>query len=105
MQLGLTQEELANLLGCDTGENICRFERHTRVPKLEVALAYQIIFNVSVHELFPDIYENVEQLIRQRAGRLLEIIKNNQELTVPECKIKTLNSIVSKKSTGSKNDT
>lgn len=69
---GLTQDELALLLGCKSGTKVSRYERLTREPNLETAFACQAIFGVPAHELFPGIYQNVEQIIKKRAELLKE---------------------------------
>ncbi len=69
---GLTQDELALLLGCKSGTKVSRYERLTREPNLETAFACQAIFGVPAHELFPGIYQNVEQIIKKRAEQLKE---------------------------------
>ncbi len=69
---GLTQDELALLLGCKSGTKVSRYERLTREPNLETAFACQAIFGVPAHELFPGLYQNVEQIIKKRAELLKE---------------------------------
>jgi transcriptional regulator with XRE-family HTH domain len=67
---GLTQDEMAFLLGCQSGTKISRFERLARQPNLETALACQVVFGVPAHELFPGVFAEVEKSVMQRA-RLL----------------------------------
>lgn len=69
---GLTQSDVASLLGLDTGESVSRYERLGRRPTLETALALQHIFNVPPQELFPGLYREVEQGVRDRARRILK---------------------------------
>jgi DNA-binding XRE family transcriptional regulator len=63
---GLTQKELARVLGYKHGGPMCRHERGGDVPPLVTALAYEAIFRVPVAELFPGIYQTVEQTIETR---------------------------------------
>src|SRR5690348_10671664 len=67
---GLTQDELAFLLGCRSGAKVSRYERLSRRPNLETAFACQAIFGVSAHELLPGIFAGVEQELMRRS-RLL----------------------------------
>jgi transcriptional regulator with XRE-family HTH domain len=67
---GLTQDEMAFLLGCQSGTKISRFERLARQPNLETALACQVIFGIPAHELFPGVFAVVEKTVAERA-RLL----------------------------------
>jgi len=64
---GLTQDEMAFLLGCQSGTKISRFERLARHPNLETALACQVIFGVPAHKLFPGVFAEVERTVTERA--------------------------------------
>jgi DNA-binding XRE family transcriptional regulator len=66
----LTQEEIAYLLGAAGGTKVCRHERADRPPSLQTALAYQAIFGVPVHELFPQDYRAAVASVRGRAAQL-----------------------------------
>ena len=71
---GLTQDEMAFLLGCQSGAKLSRFERLARQPNLETALACQVVFGIPAHELFPGVFAEVERTVTERAhvlsGRL-----------------------------------
>ncbi|MBI1818668.1 MAG: helix-turn-helix transcriptional regulator [Deltaproteobacteria bacterium] len=67
---GLSQEEVAFLLGCRFGAKVSRYERFEREPNLRTALSYEVIFHTKVHELFAGIYEQVERDAGKRARRL-----------------------------------
>jgi DNA-binding XRE family transcriptional regulator len=66
----LTQEEIAFLLGAACGTKVSRHERADRPPSLETALAYQAIFGVPVHELFPEDFRQAATAVKGRASRL-----------------------------------
>jgi DNA-binding XRE family transcriptional regulator len=66
----LTQEEIAFLLGAGCGTKVSRHERSARPPSLQTALAYQAIFGVPVHELFPSDYREAVAAVQGRAARL-----------------------------------
>jgi transcriptional regulator with XRE-family HTH domain len=61
---GLSQREVAFLLGCEDGAQISRYEKRHRLPPLETALACEAIYGVPIAELFAG--------IRQRVGRNIE---------------------------------
>ncbi len=63
---GLTQQEVAFLLGFRNGEPISRYEKRRRLPPLETALACEAIFGVPVSELFAGVRETKEKEIRKR---------------------------------------
>ena len=75
-RLTLSQEEVAFLLGTQSGAKTCRYERFVRVPSLETALAYEAIFQKPVRELFGGLYHRVGQEVAGRARALGE--KNNR---------------------------
>lgn len=52
-QAGLTQKELAQLLGCKTAAKVSRYERGLRVPGLKTLMLYEDLFNVKLKDLFP----------------------------------------------------
>lgn len=92
---GLTQDELALLLGCKDGTKVSRYERLCRAPNLETAFACQAIFSVPAHELFPGIYQNVEHVIKKRAELLKKKLGGMPSNAVRECKRRALNAIAS----------
>jgi len=69
-RLALSQDELAFLLGAQSGTKVCRYERFVREPSLETALAYEAIFKTSVSELFGGLYQKVEREVAERAKML-----------------------------------
>ena len=71
-RLALSQDEVAFLLGTENGAKVCRYEQFVRMPSLETALACEAIFKRSVSELFPGLYQKVEQKVAARAKTLVE---------------------------------
>lgn len=67
---GLTQTEVAAVLGCKSGSQISRHERRVRTPELERALAYEALYRAPVRELFAGRYEKVERRTFERAWAL-----------------------------------
>jgi transcriptional regulator with XRE-family HTH domain len=66
---GLTQKELAVLLGFQTGAVVSRLERVQRHPTLETAYAVEIILGTPPAELFPGLYGRVRQEVIARARK------------------------------------
>lgn len=64
---GLSQDDLAFLLGSASGAKVSRYERRTIQPKLETALAYEAIFRIPTRELFAGLYQKVEIEVVARA--------------------------------------
>lgn len=67
---GLSQRELAYVLGYNGKGQISRHEQRQSVPPLFIALAYEAIFRVPVSELFPGFYQTAVQAIETRLGEL-----------------------------------
>ena len=72
---GLTQDEMAFLLGYQSGTKISRFERLARQPNLETALACQVVFGIPAHELFPGVFAEVEKTVTKRARLLSDQLR------------------------------
>src|SRR5437867_11982887 len=66
-RVGLSQDDVAFLLGCRSGAKVSRYERLARRPSLETAFAYEAVFGVPARELFAGVYEKVEEQIKKRA--------------------------------------
>jgi transcriptional regulator with XRE-family HTH domain len=66
-RLGLSQDEVAFLLGTQSGAKVCRYEKFTREPNLATALACEAIFQKPVRELFAGLYQEVEREVAGRA--------------------------------------
>jgi transcriptional regulator with XRE-family HTH domain len=60
---GLSQRELALILGYGDEGVISRHELFRTVPPLLIALGYEVTFQTSVSELFPGLRETIENAI------------------------------------------
>ena len=69
---GLSQQELADILGFESRTHVSRIEHGKRTPQIETALACSTLFGVSLDELFPQLAEEVEERLRRRIARLEE---------------------------------
>jgi transcriptional regulator with XRE-family HTH domain len=63
---GLTQQEVAFLLGSEDGTQVSRYEKRRRLPPLETALACEEIYGVPVAELFAGVRQAVGRDIGKR---------------------------------------
>ena len=72
---GLSQHELAKLLGCSSGAKVSRYEHFQRLPSLMSAIAYEIIFKASLRSLLPGLYAQVRAQVGQRARALADRVK------------------------------
>jgi DNA-binding XRE family transcriptional regulator len=67
---GLSQRELAHLLGYPDEGQVSRHERSYCIPSCLIALSYQAIFRVPVSDIFPVAYEAVRQTIEERLAKM-----------------------------------
>jgi transcriptional regulator with XRE-family HTH domain len=76
---GLSQREVAYLLGCDTGAQVSLYERRRRMPPVQTALACQAVFGTPVADLFAGTYETTAKEVKRRAQKLgLELQKSGE---------------------------
>ena len=69
---GLTQDEIAFLLGASDGSRISRYESFKRLPELSVALAYGAVHQEPVQQLFQGRYLQIAAGVLVRARELRE---------------------------------
>ena len=74
---GLTQDELAALLGCKTGAVISRLERDGREPSLKAAYAFEVIFGTAPIELFPGLRAKVKKDVIARVRDLYDELQGD----------------------------
>jgi transcriptional regulator with XRE-family HTH domain len=67
---GLSQHEVAAILGCEDGGAISRYERSHNLPPLPLAVGYEVMFLVPVSQLFSGLLEAVEQATEDRLSKL-----------------------------------
>lgn len=67
---GLTQSEVAFLLGCKNAGQVSRYERRHRLPTLRTALACASILRVPLETLFAGVQREVD---REASGRLAKL--------------------------------
>jgi transcriptional regulator with XRE-family HTH domain len=69
---GLTQDELATLLGVTSSTTVSRIERSVRTPTATVMVACCILFGLPAPDLFISLHEEIEELIGTAAKVLLD---------------------------------
>jgi transcriptional regulator with XRE-family HTH domain len=67
---GLTQHELAMLLGVENAATVSRIERAVRTPTATAMLGCSILFGVPDAELFASLQESVEAVVANAAKGL-----------------------------------
>jgi transcriptional regulator with XRE-family HTH domain len=92
-QLALSQEDVAYLLGRQGGAKISRYERFTREPSLQTALALEVIFQRSTSELFSGLYRKIEAEVMARAKVLADKKHGQKSNRLTDRRRKILNNI------------
>ena len=87
---GLSQKEVAILLGSLCGSKVSHYESAKRIPNLETVFAYEVIFSVPASQLFSGIFHEVKNEVENQAIRLLH---NWKTVPVPEHKTVLIHSI------------
>jgi len=67
---GLTQHQLALLLGHGHRGSVSRHECAASVPPLPIALQYEAIFRVPISDLFPGVYQAIESATETRLAEM-----------------------------------
>lgn len=92
---GLSQKEMAKLLGCKSRSNVSRQELFTRDASLQEALAYAVLHGVPVRELYAGLYEQVERNVERRARLLAQKLEATEPDRMAAHKLKTLRAAAS----------
>ena len=91
---GLSQSEVAFLLGFKSSQTISRYESLDRKPSLETVFAFQVLFDVMPHELYPGMFQKVENLTRQRTQALIEQLDEGLSGDAPSHKRDLLDQVI-----------
>jgi transcriptional regulator with XRE-family HTH domain len=84
-RLDLSQDDIAFLLGTQSGAKVCRYEKFARGPSLETALACEAIFQKPVSELFAGLYEQIAEKVGERAKALAYRMERGYASSVFNC--------------------
>jgi len=69
--LGLTQGDIAHLLGLAMHSQVSRFENHVREPDIRTAFAYEYVLEAPASTLFAPILSEVQRFVSKRARERL----------------------------------
>ena len=93
---GLTQAEVAFLLGAGDGASMSRYERLSRRPSFRTALGFQAVFGMPADELLPGITADVERKVVERAQLLSRRLERQPGSACTERKLHFLASIATR---------
>jgi transcriptional regulator with XRE-family HTH domain len=97
---GLSQDEVAFLLGCQNGTKVSRYEQFARKPRLETLFGYEMVFGAPARELFAGAYQKVEKRISNRAQLLARKLNRATPNSMATRKLQILKAITSGSGTG-----
>ncbi len=86
----LSQDEVAFLLGGGSGCKVSRYERFTRVPNLQTAMAFEVVYGIPIKELFAGIFQKVEGQTLRRARLLASRLTKNDPSRLRVIRLKIL---------------
>jgi len=92
---GLTQEEVAFLLGFDNANLVSRYEKRQRMPPVRTALAYEAIFGIPIAELFAGVRQGIVSDVEKRRSELTNRLcaKDQKGIAAPMMKAHKLRSL------------
>ena len=76
-QWKLSEDELARLLGYRFRSAVHRIATNERTPSLWFVLACEVVFGESPRQLFPALYETVEDQVMRRAKKLDDALRHD----------------------------
>lgn len=94
-RLGLSQEDVAFLLGWNWSAQTSRYEHFCRIPTLRTALALSYIFQTSIQDLFSGEKQEVEEAVSRRAEILEEQLQQKNAGRSAARKLAFLRTIIS----------
>jgi transcriptional regulator with XRE-family HTH domain len=97
---GFTQEEVAFLLGSQSGAKVSRYERRVRRPNLETVFAYEALFGVPARELFAGLFQKVERDVLDRTQQLIQSLATVEANRVVTRKLTALRALAGAVKTG-----
>jgi transcriptional regulator with XRE-family HTH domain len=78
-QWALSEIELGHLLGGLTRQGVSAYECGTALPSLQVALALEVVFGAPPRDLFPHLYEKIENEVLGQARSLSEAVEDHDD--------------------------
>ncbi len=96
---GLEQKQVAKLLGHKNCDQISRYERGARMPGLRIALKLELIYGISIRDLFPEHYQMYrEEIAGNTSGNILFSSESVDETVhLPDAHVCTYDNLMLKK--------
>jgi hypothetical protein len=91
----VSQVDVAFLLGVHGSSKVCNHERFTQEPGLQTALAYEVIYQKPVSELFPGLFAEIQAGVKARAKVMERMTFARDTVPIAKRKRETLTAITS----------
>jgi transcriptional regulator with XRE-family HTH domain len=103
-RFGLSQAEVAMLLGAVSGTKVSRYENFTRMPSALTIFASEIVFNQPASELFAGIYDEIRLAVQKRARQMVKQLNARPDKQAKKTlrKLELLRAIVEAKPTSAR---
>jgi transcriptional regulator with XRE-family HTH domain len=98
-RFGLTQRELAFLIGIRSRTAVSRIEQSKRKPSIDALIVCSFIFGASPLELFPTFISELHEIVMERVNELYEELQGDPSKTT-RAKLDFLEQLLSKSQTG-----
>jgi transcriptional regulator with XRE-family HTH domain len=73
---GLTQKELAKLLGIGERAHVSKLEHGSRHPNIKTAIGTHVLFGIEIRSLFPRLWHEVEEEVMRRIYAFSKIVEH-----------------------------
>ncbi len=94
MHSGLTQSDVAYLIGNKHHDLVSKLESRLRMPSLRIVIAYIIIFGVRLIDLIPCLVSNSRNKIQCRAQDLLPVVEALPASHAKDARLRVLNRLI-----------
>lgn len=91
---GLSQREIAFLIGSHSASRVSRYEQSGRLPNLRTEIAFEAVFQASASELFGGLFDETARAVRRRAGILVRKLSQGAARAGTERKLRALRSML-----------
>ena len=92
---GLSQDEMAYLLGCTSGTKVSRYERLARQPSLQTAFVYEVVFGIPVRDVFGGVFQQIQGVTLKRARLLARKLEQEKPDRTTARKLSVLRAMIS----------
>lgn len=96
LKTALSQDDVAFLLGLESGANVSRHETGARVPDLVRALAYAALYGAPLEVLYAEECRQVEADIKSRAPELAKRVEKEAPSPLRERKLSVLRDLAAR---------